>query len=266
MNRIDLGKVLHDKNPKLARIVPRFVVRWFEALVCQKKLNDILDVYGDCDPIEFIGGALDYIGVKYRLHGVENIPLNGKILFAANHPLGGIDGMILAHAIEGVRPGVKLIVNDILLNIEPLEPIFVGVNKHGAQRCSFAKIMDELYRSDAPIINFPSGMCSRLVHGEITDLPWRKSFVRRAIDTQRVVVPTYVKARNSMFFYRFARLRTALGIKVNLDMVLLPRQIFFQKGKTVEIFFGEPITMDDRLSGEEWCDLIREKTYSLWKQ
>lgn len=266
MNHLDMGKVLNDKSPKLARIVPRFVVRWFEALVCQGKLNDILDNYGSRDPIGFIGGALEYIGVEYRLHGVENIPSSGKVLFTANHPLGGVDGMILAHAIEGVRPGVKLIVNDILLNIEPLRPIFVGVNKHGAQRCSFAMVMDELYRSDAPVINFPSGMCSRLVHGEITDLAWRKSFVRRAIDTDRIVVPTYVKARNSMFFYRFGRLRTALGIKANLEMALLPRQVFFQKGKTVDVYFGEPITMCDTLPAEKWCDLIRDKTYSLWKQ
>lgn len=266
MNHIDIGKILHDKNPRLARMVPRFVVRWIEKLICARKLNEILDNYSHRSPIGFVEGALEYIGVSYTLHGVENIPAQGRVLFAANHPLGGVDGMILAAGVDPIRPGVKLIVNDILLNLEPLRPIFIGVNKHGGQRGDFGKMMDELYRSEAPIINFPAGLCSRLGNKGVADLPWRKSFVRRCLDNNRVVVPTYVKAHNSKFFYRFARLRTALGIKANLEMIFLPRQVFYQKGRTVDIYFGEPIELDESKNTQQWCDLIRNKTYSLWNQ
>lgn len=265
MKRIDIGGVLRAKNPSAARWVPRFVVRWVERLVCADRLNYILDNYGTRTPIGFVEGALEYIGVDYRLHGVGNLPPNARVLFASNHPLGGVDGMILAAAVDQIQPNVRLIVNDILLNIEPLRPIFVGVNKHGVQDCSFSQRMDALYASDSPIVNFPAGLCSRRdKNGQITDTPWRKSFVVRCLASNRVVVPTHVHAFNSPWFYRIARWRVQLGIKANIEMILLPRQVFYQKGRTVEIFFGQPITLDNSRTAAEWCDLIRERSYDLW--
>lgn len=265
MKRIDIGGVLRTKNPSLARWVPRFVVRWVERLVCADRLNYILDTYGTRTPIGFIEGALEYIGVDYRVHGAQNVPTDRRVLFASNHPLGGVDGMILAAAVDQIQPNVRLIVNDILMNVEPLGPIFVGVNKHGGQDCSFAARMDALYASDSPIVNFPAGLCSRQgKNGVIADMPWRKSFVVRCMASDRVVVPTYVRAFNSPWFYRIARWRVALGIKANIEMVLLPRQVFYQKGRTVAIFFGAPITLDNSRTATEWCDFIRERSYDLW--
>ncbi|MEG0033873.1 MAG: glycerol acyltransferase, partial [Mucinivorans sp.] len=174
--------------------------------------------------------------------------------------------MILAAAIEPIRPGVKLIVNDVLMNIEPLRPIFVGVNKYGGQPMDLSRVMDNLYHSESPIINFPAGLCSRLGRDGIKDLNWHMNFIHRSIETQRMVIPTFVKARNSMFFYRLARLRSALGIKANIELILLPRQVFFQKGKTVEIFFGKPITLHNRNIRQVWCDRIRERVYGLNNQ
>lgn len=263
MKTIDIAKVLADKNPKLARWIPRFMVRWVEKFVAADKHNEILALYGSCSPAGFLDGALGYIGVKYEIFGAENIPESGGVLFAANHPLGGVDGMILAAAINPIRAGVKLIVNDILLNVEPLRPIFVGVNKHGSQN-SLGERLDALYASDSPIINFPAGFCSRLgSHGKIEDIAWKKNFVPRCINSGRVVVPTYVKARNSKMFYKIERWRAKLGIKLNIGMLMLPREVFYQKGKTVQIYFGTPIELDFSKTYGEWCDLIRSKVYEM---
>lgn len=265
MERIDIARILKDKNPKAARWVPGFVVRFVEWLICAKQLNRVLETYRDCNPIDFTKGMLATAGVEYRVHGIENVPKDQRLLFASNHPLGGVDGMILAVVVEQIQPNVRLIVNDILLNIEPMRPLFVGVNKHGGQDCSFAQRMDDLYRSSSPIINFPAGLCSRMDReGEITDTPWRKSFVVRCQSSNRVVVPTFVRAFNSPWFYRIARWRVKLGIKVNLEMILLPRQMFYQKGRVVDIFFGTPITLDSSLTPAQWCDLIRTRSYDLW--
>ncbi len=263
MQRIDLAQILKAKNPKLARLLPRFVVGWLGSLLKVKRNNHILEHFADCEPIEFIDNSLEYIGVKYELYGVENIPQTNKLLFAANHPLGGIDGMILATAIDKHRPGVKLIVNDILLNIEQLRPIFVGVNKHGAQRGSLSDQLAELYGSDSPIINFAAGMCSRKIKGEINDLPWKPNFVTRCIASGRVIVPTFVDAHNSKFFYRFANFRKKIGIKANLEMLLLPRQVYYQEGKTVKIYFGEPVTPDNTKAAKKWSEEIRTKVYDI---
>lgn len=260
---LDLSAILKAKNPKLARILPKFVVRWIEKLLRVKRHNHILAHFGDKEAIEFIDSSLDYIDVRYELYGVENIPEGSKILFAANHPLGGIDGMILATAVNSLRPDVKLIVNDILLNIEPLRPLFVGVNKHGAQSGKLSEQLHELYNSDSPIINFAAGMCSRKIKGEIIDLPWKSNFVQRSMNSGRTIVPTYVDAHNSKFFYRFANFRKWIGIKANLEMMLLPREVFYQEGKVVRIYFGEAITPDKTKSARGWSDYVREKVYKL---
>ncbi len=272
MQKIDLAKILKSKNPRLARWVPRFVVGWIEALLKLKHHNEILRLYGDCNAEGFVDGALDYIGVKYELYGTENIPRgvdqNGepapKLLFAANHPLGGVDGMMLATAIikENIG-GVRLIVNDLLLNLKPLQEIFVGVNKHGAQRAELNAEMDKLYDSSHPIVNFAAGLCSRKIKGEIIDTPWKVSYVNRCKKSGRVIIPTYVEARNSQSFYFFANLRKFLGIKANLEMMLLPRQVFYQKGKTVKMYFGEPIVLDDKMSAKQQNDYIRAKVYEM---
>ncbi len=274
MQKIDLAQILKSKNPRLARWVPRFVVGWIEALLKLKHHNEILRLYGHCNAEGFIDGALDYIGVKYELYGTENIPRtteNGepapKLLFAANHPLGGVDGMMLATAIikENIG-GVRLIVNDLLLNLNPLREIFVGVNKHGAQRAELNAEMDKLYDSPYPIVNFAAGLCSRKIKGEIVDTPWKVSYVNRCKKSERVVVPTYVEAKNSPSFYFFANLRKFLRIKSNLEMMLLPRQVFYQKGKTVKIYFGEPIVLEEGMSARQQNDMIRARVYELKKE
>lgn len=266
VKRIDIAKVIGDKNPALARWTPRFVIKMIEKLVAAKYHNEILERYEHLAPIEFIDSALDYIGVKYELHSVENLPLTGRLLFAANHPLGGVDGMILAAAIEKIRPNVRLIVNDILLNVEPLQSIFVGINKHGRQAADSARKLDELYRSQSPIINFAAGLCSRRVSRTvIEDLRWKPSFVVKCIENERIVIPTYVDARNSKFFYFLGWARKKLGIKTNLEMMLLPREVFFQKGKVIHIYFAQPVMPDRSLSANEWCDLIRERVYQMAK-
>ncbi len=266
MEKIDLPKVLRSKNPKLARFVPKFVLRWVERVLRVQHHNKILELYGDRDAIGFIDGALEYIGVTYELHGVENIPQGSKLLFAANHPLGGVDGMILATAINSIRPDVRLIVNDILLNIKPLRTIFIGINKHGAQRGGLSEQFEELYSSQSPIINFAAGLCSRKVKGgAIEDLPWKNNFVVRSIASDRIVVPTYVEARNSSFFYWLGNFRKAIGIKANIEMPLLSREVFNQKGKVVKIYFGEAVTPDKSKSAKAWCDDIRQRVYRLRK-
>lgn len=267
MKRIDISQIIAQKSPKLARRMPRWVVRSLERLICAQKLNHILDNYSDRDPIGFIGASLDYIGVSYTLHGTDNIPTGGKrLIFGSNHPLGGLDGLILAHGLANTMPEaeIKLIVNDLLMNVEPLRPIFVPVNKHGAQGAHYAQAQKDLYSSDSSIITFPCGLCSRLIGGKIIDVPWKRSFVTKAAENDRRVIPTYISGRNSMTFYRTALWRKRLGIKANIEMILLPREMFGQRGKHIDIYFGQPVTVDlEQHTAKEWTEIIRTEAYAL---
>lgn len=263
METIDIGRLLRAKNPRLARWIPRFVVRWIGRLVRLDRINYVLAHYGSQPPMEFIRSTLEYIGVTYTVHGAERIPKEGRVLFASNHPLGGLDGLMLAEAVNPHVRSVRVIVNDLLMNLEPLAPIFVPVNKYGAQSAAYARRLVEMYEGDAAVITFPAGLCSRLIRGEVTDPPWKRNFAQKAWESGRLVVPVYIAGRNSMFFYRFERLRQRLGIKLNLGTVLLPKEMFDQRGKHLDIYIGDPVEVTQEHSAREWAEIIRRRAYAL---
>ena len=140
------------------------------------------------------------------------------------------------------------------------------MNKVGTFGRDAARLMDEAYASDYQLLNFPAGICSRKIKGVITDLPWQKSFIVKAVQHQRDIVPCYFAGRNSSFFYNLANFRTFIGLKMNLEMLYLVDEMFRQNGKDIDVYFGDPIpwqTFDKSRKPQEWADMVREKTYNL---
>jgi putative hemolysin len=163
-------------------------------------------------------------------------------------------------------PAIKFPVNDILLYIENYGDIFLPVNKVGTFGRDAARLMEEAYASDYQLLNFPAGICSRKINGVITDLPWQKSFIVKAVQHQRDIVPCFFAGRNSSFFYNLANFRPAIRLKMNLEMLYLVDEMFRQKGKNIDVYFGESIpwqTFDKSKKPQEWADIVREKTYKL---
>ncbi|CDN30723.1 Hemolysin A [Mucinivorans hirudinis] len=266
MKRIEIKKLFEQKNPQLSRLIPGMVFGWLESLICARKINYILDSYSSKEPLDFIESTLKYVGVTYELRGTDNIPRDGRVIFAANHPLGGLDGLILAKGVsEHIQSNVKLIVNDLLMNLEPLQPLFVPINKHGSQSADYVRAQQHLYASDDAIITFPAGLCSRLINREIIDTEWKRNFINKASEYGRAIIPTYIEGRNSMFFYQLAKWRKRLKIKANIEMILLPREMFAQRGKHITITFGEPQYIDKEHTAFEWTEIIRKKVYSQKK-
>lgn len=264
MDRIDIKAIIADKLKKKARFIPGFLIRFIEWLLCIDKINYVIDNLGNRDPLGFIEGTLDYIGVKYRLHGAENIAGLSRVVFAANHPLGGLDGLIMAHAMDSMVGHTKFIVNDILMYIKPLDPIFVPVNKHGGQSAGYARGLNELFESESSIIVFPAGLCSRLINGKITDLEWKRNFLQKAFDYSRPVVPVFISGRNSMSFYRLEQFRRRLGIKFNIGMIFLPKEMFAQKGATIDIYIGKPVySIKQDKTIQDTVLEIREMVYNM---
>ncbi len=237
----------------MAAKIPKRVVRWLERTVRQDELNHVLTTWGEATPMEFLRGFFEYAGVSYEAVGLEEVPMGGRYVFAANHPFGGMDGMMLAEVIGSKWGNVKVVVNDILMYLEPLAPIFVPVNKHGAQGKEGTRAMNEAFAGGGQVLTFPAGLCSRRVsggrgfggRGEVCDLEWRPNFVKRAVQTGREIVPVYVEGRLSKRFYRLAEWRKRLGIKANVEMLLLPDEMFRQRGKHFKLIFGAPITVEE---------------------
>ena len=264
--QIDVGKVLRSKNPALAKVIPSFAVNYLKRIIHQDDINTILRNFGHLKDVEFIGPTLDFMGISYKAFGIENIPKEGRYFFVSNHPLGGLDGLVFMNELGKYYRNIKFPVNDLLMNLENLSGIFLPINKHGGQAKDAIRKLDETYASDSQILYFPAGLCSRKNHGEIKDLAWHKSFITKAIQHKRDVVPAFFSGRNSNFFYNLSNIRKFVGIKANIEMLYLPDEMFRQKQKDIFLAFGKPIpwqTFDSSRSPVEWADWVKSKSYEL---
>ena len=264
--KIDVEKVLFSKNPALAKTVPSFVINYLKKIVHQDELNELLKECGHLKDSEFIEAGLKFLNIRYKAYGQENIPERGRYIFVSNHPLGGLDGLVFIHEISKHFRDLKFPVNDILMNIENLSGIFLPVNKHGSQAKFAAAKIEEAYASDNQILYFPAGLCSRKKRGLIKDLQWHKSFITKAIQHKRDIIPAYFSGRNSNFFYNLSNLRNFIGIKANIEMLYLPDEMFRQKDKEIQLIFGKSIpwqTFDHTKSPSEWAEWVKSKSYDL---
>ncbi len=239
---IDLGRILGER--KATRCVPGFVVGWLKRLICQDELNEMLRVAYPRRGADFCRAVLDHLGVRVRVSHEERLPDPSvrRVIYVSNHPLGGLDGMALIDWVtrrHGIAP--RFVVNDLLMAVEPLSDVFLPVNKHGAQSRGSISAIDRALDDDRPMIIFPAGLCSRRRGGVVTDLEWKKMFVLKARQTGRPILPLHFKGCNSPRFYRLAHLRERLGIRLNIEMALLPAEVFRARGKEFEIVCGDPV-------------------------
>lgn len=268
--KIDIDKVLQSKMGTKTKWVPRFVVNWLKRIVHQDEINRFIEQEGDKQGVEWIEGALTYLDTKIVVEGAENLPDASdprRYTFVSNHPLGGLDGLALGAVIGRKYEGrVKYLVNDLLMNLHGLAPLFIPINKTGKQSRNFPAIVEAGFSSDNHIIMFPAGLCSRRTNGVIRDLEWKKTFVTKSVETQRDVVPIYFEGRNSDFFYRLANISKALGIKFNIAMLFLADEMFKNQHNTFTVRIGKPIawqTFDKSKSPMEWAEYVKQQVYAM---
>lgn len=265
--QIDIDQVLKTKAPNTK--VPKFVVNYLKKIVHQDDFNLFFRTYPGVRNIEFIEKGLEFLEVTTSVEGRENLPpKDGRYIFVSNHPLGGLDGMILGYLIgKEYDEKIRFFANDLIMYLEPLSELFIPINKLGAaQSRESAEMMRELYKSDNHLINFPAGICSRKIKGKIVDLEWKKSFVSKAVEYRRDVVPIYFHGRNSNFFYNLANLRKFFNIKFNIEMMYLADEMFKQKGNHFTVKIGKPIswqTFDKSKTPFEWAQWVREQIYKI---
>mgnify|MGYP001530943483 FL=1 len=266
--RIDVGGVLASRLGDKARFVPRFLVRWLEKLICQDKLNQLLESNYPLRGAEFCDGVLCDLDVTIDIRNENLLPKNPRCIIVSNHPLGGLDGMsMISWLSRHYNRPVHFVVNDLLMAVEPLTDCFVPVNKHGRQSRSSLGSLEEALAGDGPVVIYPAGLCSRLGDdGVVADLAWNKMFVTKAIESRRDIVPVHFDGHNSPSFYRWARIRQRLGIKFNFEMLLLPREVFRSRGKTFTITCGTPVPWQSLEGGAKAASTaaqLRRQVYAL---
>ncbi|MBQ7041231.1 MAG: 1-acyl-sn-glycerol-3-phosphate acyltransferase [Muribaculaceae bacterium] len=271
--KIDVDEVLSQRIPRYYRYIPRFIIRWIERTICQEQLNDLMAKNGDKTGAEFCAGVLESLNISYDVAGEEKLPSieNRRVIIVSNHPLGALDGMTMIDYITKLYGGnVKFVVNDLLMAIKPLSGVFLPINKHGKQSRNSSNAIDEAMAGNDPIIIFPAGLCSRRQpDGTVRDLKWRKMFVNKSIEYHRDIIPMYFDAENSSFFYKFAKLRVRLGLKFNIEMIYLPREIFRSENAKFSIKIGNSISWENLMRGKNalrQAAEIKDIVYNLKNQ
>ena len=195
--------------------------------------------------------------VRVFLFNVFALWLSSQILPTITAP-GGVSVILFA----------GLVLSILMLIVHPiLKILFIPINKHG-KNIENKKIIDDSFASDVMILYFPAGLCSRKQKGEIKDLDWKNTFIKKAIQFNRDIIPVHIDGRNSNFFYNLANWRKRFGIKANIEMLYLVDEMFNQHNKDINITFGKPVSykvFDEQYKSNEWAELMKSHVYELGK-
>lgn len=266
MKHIDLASSIKESDSEFLKKLPGFVVRSLEKIIKQEELNYIIEKYKDCEGGDFHRSIVKEFNITLEVEGLENLPENRKCFFLSNHPFGIVDGLILTKTVIEKYGTFKAIGNESFRFVPNLRPYIALVNPYGMSPKSYVTELEKVYRSDVAITHFPAGIVSRRINGKIQDREWQKSFITRAISCQRDIVPFYFHGRNSNLFYGINIVRRALGIKTNIELALLPRELFLKRNKTIRLKIGRPIPwqkFDSSLTHVQWAQKVREHVYSM---
>ena len=267
---IDISDILRGKMGSKAKFVPSPLVKWLKHIVHQDEVNKYLWDSRHLTGVEWLEDCMRYLDMTLEIVGKENLPDkdDGKLYtFVSNHPLGGEDGVALGAVIGRHYDGrFRYLVNDLLMNLPGLAPLCIPINKTGSQSRSFPAMVEAGFRSDNHMLMFPAGLCSRRINGEIRDLPWKKTFITKSVETHRDVVPIHFGGRNSDFFYTLANVCKALGIKFNIAMLFLVDEMYKNVHKSFRIAIGKPIpwqTFDKSRTPAQWTQYVQDEVYKL---
>ncbi|MEI6089478.1 MAG: lysophospholipid acyltransferase family protein [bacterium] len=270
MKEINIENVLREKMPKLFTNYPKFIsqcvvgfLKWaFHLNSINKHLAQNENVYG----IDFVYNTFKFIGFNYKVDqaDLERIPKTGRLLIASNHPLGGMDGLALIAAVYGVRKDVRILANDVLMNLTNIENLFLPVNIFftSAIRSNLNSIKQALENEEA-LIFFPAAKVSRLSFKGIKDVIWNKGIVRFAQKYNSPILPVYLKAKNSTLFYILSSIFDSVGT------FLLPHEAMNKRGKVLNITIGKVIDVKVfnslQIAAQTLTDRLRDHIYSLKK-
>jgi putative hemolysin len=231
-------------------------------------LNKIYDHNKHLEDVAFLNGILDEMEIKFEIpeEDLKRLPKDGAYITISNHPLGGIDGILLLKLMLEREPNFKIIANFLLHRIVPLKKYIMPVNpfeNHKDAKSSVVGIKETLrHLSDGkPLGIFPAGEVSTYKDGKLmVDKPWEEGALKLIRKAKVPVVPIYFHAKNSRLFYWLSK------IDDTLRTAKLPSELLTQKDRVIKVRIGKPISVNEQNeieSFEEYSEFLRKKTYML---
>jgi putative hemolysin len=245
MSMINVQQMLVDRYPAFLSkpdLITRPTVAFLKKLLRERELNILFADCAHLEGLEFVDKVLEDFNFSYSVVGreKENIPVEGRVVIVANHPLGILDGLALIKMVSEVRQDVRIVANDILMQVKPLQNLLLPViNLGGGSNKDNIDAIDAALANEEAVIVFPSGEVSRVGPTGIRDGRWHAGFLRFAERAKASVLPVYLGGKNSALFY------TLSMIFKPLSTLMLVREMFEQKTMTLPIRIGELIAWQE---------------------
>jgi putative hemolysin len=231
-------------------------------------LNKIYERNKHLSNLEFLDGILDEFQIKFEIpeEDLKRLPKEGAYITISNHPLGGIDGILLLKLMLEQRNDFKIIGNFLLQRIEPLKPYIMPVNPFEDRKdvkSSISGFKNSLLhlKDGKPLGIFPAGEVSTYRDDKlVVDKPWEEAAMKLVQKAQVPIVPIYFHAKNSKLFYKLSK------ISDTFRTAKLPSELLTQKRRTIKVRIGRPISVADQQEHQslpEFSEFIRRKTYML---
>ena len=231
-------------------------------------LNKFYDSNKHLKDSEFLNAILEDLQIKFEIpeEDLKRLPKEGPYITISNHPLGGIDGVLLLKLMLDKEPNFKIIANFLLHRIEPLKKYIMPVNpfeNHQDVKSSVVGIKETLLhlRDGKPLGMFPAGEVSTYKDGQLmVDKPWEEGAIKVIRKAQVPVVPIYFHARNSRLFYLLSKINSTIRT------AKLPSEVFSQKHRVIKVRIGKPISVaeqNEHITLEDYSEFLRRKTYML---
>ncbi len=265
---ISVERSFYERFPRFAagtaRSLSQPLVGLLRRIACEEQINAVLAYAESSTGFDFVERVLEYLKISYSVANTdrENIPVEGRVVIVANHPLGALDALALINLVGSVRRDVKVLANDVLMKLEPLSPLLLPlpVFSSGSALGGAREAYRSLARDEAVIV-FPAGEVSRMRPQGVRDTTWSAGFARLALKTDAPVLPVHIAAQNSPMFYGVSMLAKSLS------SLLLAREIFGAENARIGFQVGEIVSAAALTSAttkpEQIAQDMRQHVYRL---
>lgn len=258
--------ILTQYYPRLTRLplIAPSIRALLRHLLREDQFAGFTEQYPHLRGMDFVEQILDSFQCTYTVadRERENIPASGRVMIVANHPIGTLDGLALLKLVHLSRPDVRIVANDLLDAVKPLQPCLLSVKvMTGITLKEQISRIDQALANEEAVIIFPAGEVSRFSPAGIRDGRWQKGFLRLASRAKAPILPIHVHGRNSLSFY------TASMLSKPLSTLMLIGEMFRRQRQPLRLTIGGliPFTAYNglKIREKDKVDLFHKHLYRI---
>jgi len=218
---------------------------------------------------DFIDSVFKEFQIEFEIDNedLKRIPKTGPFITVSNHPLGGIDILLLIKIFAKVRPDYKVLANKLIYEIEPLRSYLISLGKYGRKGFTNPSTREMKHalsnlQSDSPYGILPAGLVSSYQFPVNTnvDKTWDISILKLLKKSKVPVIPVYFKGNQNWLFHVLG------GIHPLFKPMRLPTDFFTKKSGTIKVRIGNPVTVPEQEEFENiylYRRYLRSRVYAL---